>query len=498
MRALYHIKPLSGKDLARLSSSPQCISTLDLGLLLACEKLSTTCGDTVETGSSTVILGSRPISYSCLAFIRSSSVLGGIELPHRAMAGFYLNDPSNNTMALVGNDMAPSFDLDLADLDLVLDDGDDAADGRRMSIDDDGMDIHKSQLDIMGSQKGATSAVTDFTRRRNWTQRILAEMKDMLVVLSPDGKVLYTSPASASIIDYEPKQLGGRFLSEFMHDDDRSSFIREFNECIATGHRLRYQFRFRRPDSEYVILEATGHAHMADEKTTLGTGQKGNACHGFFLVCRPYPTETTALLDSFLEHKVENVRLLRRIADLKNEEEEELRAQQQWIRQSDNSETISPDDEPLGFDSGPVTSGERGMMLPPARPSASNSGQEGHGFMTPLDGNIETASRSDTSVADGIEMLTGLRYAEGERSRGLSTGARDGGLIQGPPEINHFSASSDDNDKKKKIKTSEEYVCTDCGTLASPEWRKGPSGPKTLCNACGCKFIFCGCAWYIY
>jgi DNA-directed RNA polymerase subunit RPC12/RpoP len=45
-------------------------------------------------------------------------------------------------------------------------------------------------------------------------------------------------------------------------------------------------------------------------------------------------------------------------------------------------------------------------------------------------------------------------------------------------------------DKKfsKKTKAADEYVCTDCGTLDSPEWRKGPSGPKTLCNACGLRW----------
>jgi hypothetical protein len=31
-------------------------------------------------------------------------------------------------------------------------------------------------------------------------------------------------------------------------------------------------------------------------------------------------------------------------------------------------------------------------------------------------------------------------------------------------------------------------VCSDCGTLDSPEWRKGPKGPKTLCNACGLRW----------
>ncbi|KAH8697733.1 GATA transcription factor LreB [Talaromyces proteolyticus] len=399
-------------------------------------------------------------------------------------------------MAQPGNSMPTNFDLDFGDLDLVMDDGDeqgqdfmDSASGRRMSIDDDGTDLQETQPSNAASQKSASSAVTDFTRRRNWTQRILAEMKDMLVVLSADGRVLYTSPATMSITDVDPRHLGGQFLSDFIHDDDRTSFIREFNESIATGHRLRYHFRFKRPDGEYTILEASGHPHMANEKTTLGTGKEGIACNGFFLICRPYPTESTALLDSFLEHKVENIRLTRRIADLKKEEEEELRLQQQWIRRSDNSVTISPEDENDGFQNLPTTMSEQGKMLPPSRPSVSTSGQEGYGLVSSLDGNIDTVSRSDaSSVVDGIEMLTGLRYAEGERSRGLSTGARDGGLVQGPIGHNQLSTSSEENDKKKKIKTIEEYVCTDCGTLASPEWRKGPSGPKTLCNACGLRW----------
>lgn len=30
--------------------------------------------------------------------------------------------------------------------------------------------------------------------------------------------------------------------------------------------------------------------------------------------------------------------------------------------------------------------------------------------------------------------------------------------------------------------------CHSAGTLESPEWRKGPNGPKTLCNACGLRW----------
>lgn len=38
------------------------------------------------------------------------------------------------------------------------------------------------------------------------------------------------------------------------------------------------------------------------------------------------------------------------------------------------------------------------------------------------------------------------------------------------------------NDKNAGIK------CLECGADSSPEWRKGPQGPKTLCNRCGLRY----------
>lgn len=32
------------------------------------------------------------------------------------------------------------------------------------------------------------------------------------------------------------------------------------------------------------------------------------------------------------------------------------------------------------------------------------------------------------------------------------------------------------------------FLCTGCGTDASPEWRTGPYGPRSLCNACGIRY----------
>ncbi len=36
--------------------------------------------------------------------------------------------------------------------------------------------------------------------------------------------------------------------------------------------------------------------------------------------------------------------------------------------------------------------------------------------------------------------------------------------------------------------SSQNKACTGCGKINSPEWRRGPSGHKTLCNACGLRY----------
>jgi hypothetical protein len=71
-----------------------------------------------------------------------------------------------------------------------------------------------------------------------------------------------------------------------------------------------------------------------------------------------------------------------------------------------------------------------------------------------------------SSHTDTIEMLTGLRYIEGERSKGITTGNASPTLIKGDAGIAiPVDRDPRTGEKKKRLKTSEEYVCTDCGML---------------------------------
>jgi PAS domain S-box-containing protein len=360
------------------------------------------------------------------------------------------------------------------------------------------------------------STLTEFTKRRNWSKLVLEELRDLMLILSPDGRIHHVSPSCKLLTGYDPFMLVNKFVNDFIHEDDKGMFTREFNESIASGNQLRFFYRFRKPDGLFTIFEAFGHPHLTSDALNFTNGG-ARFCRGFFMMSRPYPTKNAALLDSFLEHKIENERLSKRIAELKREEQDEQDEQERrWGNESQSTvtatETLKTDAREIRnmIGSSPNSDG----MPPPARPTSLTTPLQRHNL--PAVGSLASnpaltrqnldealaAARPD-SISDKmaryegathietIEMLTGLRYRDGERSQGISTGASSPALIRGDAGIAILADRENraNVDRKKKTKVADEYVCTDCGTLDSPEWRKGPNGPKTLCNACGCEYI---------
>lgn len=346
------------------------------------------------------------------------------------------------------------------------------------------------------------STLTEFTKRRNWSQRVLEELRDFLHILTPDGRILYASPSVKALTGWEPHQIIGRFVGEFVHPDDSGIFVKEFNESIASGNSLRFFYRFRKIDDTWIIFEAHGHPHLSNDASAFAPPNTMN-CRGFFMMSRPYPTKNAALLDSFLEHKIENERLMKRIAELKREEQEETEAQDRhWQKQTEAASSVTQSEQTRGQAESVSASAiaAYNAMPPPAKPGVSNTAltrqnlDEALAASKPDSINDKMARYEGATHLETIEMLTGLRYRDGERSQGISTGEHSPMLIRGDAGI-QISLDRDSRasaDKKKKLKIADEYVCTDCGTLDSPEWRKGPNGPKTLCNACGCKFRLLG------
>ncbi|KAK0734821.1 zinc finger white collar 2 protein WC-2 [Lasiosphaeria miniovina] len=358
--------------------------------------------------------------------------------------------------------------------------------------------LHAANLAPAGAASGpGVNTLTEFTKRRNWPARVVEELQDFLQILDPNGRIKHVSPSVERLTGWKAAEIHDRFLNELIHPDDVGVFTAELNESIASGSPLRLFYRLRKKDDSYAIFETVGHAHIAAAKFAPNPNNQSPFCQAVFMMGRPYPTKNAGLLDSFLEHKIENERLKRRIAELRKEEADDVdESQRTWRQSQEGRSDLTPSEDashtvatPFHHAASPDTT-----MLPPERPTSLNvaltrENLEGIAGGRPDSIREKMARYEGASHVETIERLTGLRYQEGERSRGITTGNTSPTLIRGDAGIAiPMDRDPRTGEKKKKLKVAEEYVCTDCGTLESPEWRKGPSGPKTLCNACGLRW----------
>ncbi|KAJ3026887.1 UNVERIFIED_CONTAM: blue light receptor [Siphonaria sp. JEL0065] len=119
-------------------------------------------------------------------------------------------------------------------------------------------------------------------------------------------------------------------------------------------------------------------------------------------------------------------------------------------------------------------------------PSSSNALNFGtNGGQLPRDGNVTYGLGSFGSFPSSSIDQASAQFQT--IAQPMST--FDGGISVATTPATPTTASSSKATTKKPSKRvkipQDELYCRQCGSTTSPEWRKGPLGPKTLCNACG-------------
>jgi hypothetical protein len=77
----------------------------------------------------------------------------------------------------------------------------------------------------------------------------------------------------------------------------------------------------------------------------------------------------------------------------------------------------------------------------------------------------------------GLSRLEALPHVVGPRTKGLRRRRRVTAPWSFPPLLPPPAAGG-----------APRRRCTHCGSEETPQWRQGPAGPSTLCNACGVRF----------
>ncbi|KIM79583.1 hypothetical protein PILCRDRAFT_823114 [Piloderma croceum F 1598] len=301
----------------------------------------------------------------------------------------------------------------------------------------------------------------EFTKRKKYADLLIAELAEAIIlVLSLECRVLFCGAGVTELLGWRDEDLVDGDLIELINEEDRSNFRTSFDESVRTRNELLCYVRLKRkshfsaaadhdPNPREVLFELKGHPHFI-------TDQDGFKC--FFAVAKPYPSRNTAMLNAFLELKMENERLQQRLS--------ELRKRAPQLPSTSSSSTIASSYGPTSMQTSrpypaPIIIPNRapGEMAQPYYPTSATS-VGGYSSMMPGSVNRDFDGSNVTPYAHAFNPVMDEDLSE-------------------------------DGTRKKKLKKShadEQYVCFTCGRTDSPEWRKGPHGPKTLCNACGLRW----------
>ncbi|KAJ3145598.1 blue light receptor [Geranomyces variabilis] len=269
-----------------------------------------------------------------------------------------------------------------------------------------------------------SSVISHFTASEDGYKRLLNELDDFLHVVSPAGNICFCSPSVERSLGYSPNELIGHHVGEIVHRKDRQSLNQSIAQCVVDRQEYLIHLRYQKKTGEFVLLEVKGKALFDGDRAEVKS---------IVLSGREYRSKASLSIDSLLEFRIENIRLRRQL-------EAELR-----------TKGIDPTTHPLL------------QFQPPLIAEAID-------FNDPE--SFETPSLIDSAAGSG------------EGSRSASASRLDSDARRSSADGNSAKPAR----RKRKPPQTEELFCRQCGTTSSPEWRKGPAGPKTLCNACGLAF----------
>ncbi|KAJ3365770.1 blue light receptor [Allomyces javanicus] len=309
-----------------------------------------------------------------------------------------------------------------------------------------------------------------FTKAKDWAQKLIDELSDFIFVLSPQGIIVYVSTSSRAMVGFHGDELVGHHISEFIHPDDACQLSVALQDALI--NRTPYQLvpRFRRKNADYMILEVHGRVMTIAPPAAPGTVLLVN-------VGREYPGKLSPFLDSVLDLRAENDRLLRLKRQLDGVPEPPVIVRPAALAEAERAavDAIALDDPDEDDDASPPPQHEVAAAAAAARGWTSDGGSSGAPFTATAywsAGAVPGAAGAPVPLAGPPPPVPPAAVP-----------------VPGSDEASAAAAAAAAKKRKRRAsKPATDRVCIDCGTTTSPEWRKGPTGAKTLCNACGLRY----------
>ncbi len=407
-----------------------------------------------------------------------------------------------------------------------------------------GQTIHRDDVSTVLSTIGSGESELS---KRIWDKVLLENTDDVVHVLSLKGLFLYLSPSSRKVLEYDPSELVGTALSSVCHPSDIVPVTRELKDT-STGAAVNVVFRIRRKHSGYTWFESHGSLHLEQGKGRKCIIMVGRE-RPVYALARNEIVSDGGLGESELWTKMStsgmylfvssNVRILldRQPEDLVGTSAQALMRQDSKLEfgrklelartgvkatfkhdvQNKRGQTLQARTTIYPGDA--VEGQKPTFLVAQTRLLKASRNMNRHANNVPPKSDPKSTSPTSSS-AGGQGSQPGKVYSEG-----VTTQAGGSGLVIGSQ---HEALASEDNvfdelkttrstswqfelrqmEKRNRLLAEElqsllsnrkkrkrrngagdlQKDCANCHTRTTPEWRRGPSGNRDLCNSCGLRW----------
>ncbi len=95
--------------------------------------------------------------------------------------------------------------------------------------------------------------------REEHFRRLIEHSSDMITTIEPSGTITFTGPSTRRILKYPDTELVGQNLLDYIHRDDRSMFLENFEKAFGEGGALSpIMFRFKHQEGHWLHMEGKG------------------------------------------------------------------------------------------------------------------------------------------------------------------------------------------------------------------------------------------------
>nr|QWY02562.1 white collar 1 [Ophiocordyceps xuefengensis] len=405
---------------------------------------------------------------------------------------------------------------------------------------DNGQTLGIDDVSTLLQQFNPKGLVSDW-HKQSWDKMLLENTDDVVHVLSLKGLFLYLSPSCKRVLEYDAADLAGNSLSSVCHPSDIVPVTRELKDATA-GHQVNIVFRIRRKQSGYTWFESHGSLFVEQGKSRkciILVGRK----RPVFALSRQSLDSTGGIGDSELWTKLSTSGMflfvssnVRSLLDLQPESLVGTSIQELMRKESRHEFGRS------------IEKARRGKIVSCKHEVQNRRGQglQAQTFLYPGDASegqkpsfllaqtklLKASSRSiaPASTAGGSQSVAatprsspqtpGPQRGDGQVSQpaggALLPGTQDAALasddnifdelrttkcsswqfeLRQMEKVNRILAEElggllSNKKKRKRRKGVGNMVrdCANCHTRNTPEWRRGPSGQRDLCNSCGLRW----------